>query len=132
MAKIIKNGVIYVLMSEMGNVCYYGSTSQIPSQRLTEHRRDYKQFLNNTAKCYMRSCDVLKYPDYKMIILDEYQNITREFLQKEEGYYIEHNECTNKNVAGSTVNPQYAKNYMKTYYNKQKLKKLKENKKIEL
>lgn len=119
-------------MSEVGDVVYYGSTGQLPSQRLSEHRRDYKKFLDNKPRANLRSCEVMKFSDYKMIILDEYQNITREDLEKKEGYYIANNVCVNKNIAGSTVDPHYAKNYMKVYNEAKRLKKLKENKKIEL
>ncbi|NBO31786.1 MAG: hypothetical protein EBV05_09395 [Cyanobacteria bacterium WB6_1B_304] len=96
MAKIIKNGIVYLLFSELGEVAYYGSTGQLPSQRLAEHRRDYKKFLANKAKANLSSCEVMKFNDYKLIVLDEYQNITREQLELNEGYYIANNKCVNK------------------------------------
>jgi hypothetical protein len=132
MAKIVKNGIIYLLMSELGGVAYYGSSGQKASQRLAEHRRDYKKFLANKAKFNLTSCIVMKYPDYKMIILDEYQNITREQLEINEGYYIANNVCVNKNIAGSTVDPHYTKKYCKAYNDAKREKKLKELNKIEL
>jgi len=132
MAKIIKNGIIYLLMSELGGVSYYGSTGQKLSQRLCEHRRDYKRFLDNKARANLRSCEVMKFNDYKMIVLDEFQNITREDLEKKEGYYIANNVCVNKNTAGSTVDAHYAKNYMKAYNAKKREEKLKQLNKIEL
>jgi len=132
MSKIVKNGIVYLLMSELGGVAYYGSTGQKLSQRLGEHRREYKKFLNNKATTKLTSCEIMKYPDYKMIVLDEFQNITREDLEKREGYYIVNNECVNKNVAGRTVDAHYAKNYMKIYNAKRREQKLKELNKIEL
>lgn len=125
MAKILKNGIIYILTSEIGGVTYYGSTSQRPSQRLGEHRYRYNKFLNNIPTVNLRSFEVLKYPDYKMVILDSYENITKEELEKNEGYYIANNKCVNKNVAGATIAPYYAKNYMKAYNAKKREEKLK-------
>lgn len=130
--KIVKNGIIYILMSEMGNVTYYGSTSQKPSQRLGEHRYQYNKFLKANPTANLRSFEVLKYPDYKMVILDKYQNITKEELEKNEGYYIANNDCVNKNVAGATTDSHYAKNYMKEYNAKKREAKLKQLNKIEL
>jgi hypothetical protein len=132
MINIVKNGIVYMLWSEMGGVIYFGSTGQKESQRLAEHRRDYKRFLANESKCNLTSCEVMKYPDYKMIVLDEYQNITRDELVVHEGFYIQNNECVNKNVAGATLKPRYAKNWAKANYDKKKQKELKELKKIEL
>ena len=130
MAKIVKNGIIYILISEIGNVSYFGSTSQRPSQRLGEHRYQYNKFLaanpSTNPSANLSSFKVLKYPDYKMVILDEYKNITKEQLEINEGYYIANNDCVNKNVAGSTVVPCYAKNYMKEYNAKKREAKLKQ------
>lgn len=122
--KIVKNGIIYILMSETGNVTYYGSTSQRPTQRLCEHRYQYNRFLNNNPTANLRSFEVLKFPDYKMVVLDEYQNITKEQLEINEGYYIANNDCVNKNVAGSTTVSHYAKNYMRLYNAKKREAKL--------
>jgi len=126
MAKIVKNGIIYILISEIGNVSYFGSTSQRPSQRLGEHRYQYNRFLNANSSANLSCFEVLKYPDYKMVILDEYKNITKEQLEINEGYYIANNDCVNKNVAGSTVVPCYARNYMKEYNAKKREAKLKQ------
>ena len=132
MAKILKKGIIYILTSEIGGVIYYGSTSQRPSQRLCEHKYQYNKFLKNNPTANLRSFEVLKYPDYKMIVLDSYENITKEDLEKNEGYYIANNECVNKNVAGATIGSSYARNYMKAYNAKKREEKLKLLKKIEL
>jgi hypothetical protein len=132
MINIVKNGIVYMLLSEQGGVVYFGSTGQKESQRLAEHRRDYKRFVANESKSNLTSYNVLKYPDYKMIVLDEYQNITRDELVAHEGFYIENNECVNKNVAGATLKPHYIKNRVKLNRDKKKQKELKELKKIEL
>jgi predicted GIY-YIG superfamily endonuclease len=106
---IIKNAIIYLLFSESANLKYYGSTRQRLSQRLAEHRRDCKK--NNCVY----SKEIINCPDYKIIALEEFQNISSTDLKLREGFYIKNNECTNKYVAGATLNENYKRDYMREY-----------------
>ena len=106
---LIKNGIIYLLFSESANLKYYGSTKQRLSQRLAEHNRDYKK--NNSVS----SKQIMNCSDYKIIVLEEFQNISSTDLKLREGYYISNNECINKNVAGATLDQNYKKNYMRQW-----------------
>lgn len=109
---LIKNGIIYLLFSESANLKYYGSTKQKLSQRLAEHNRDYKK--NNSVS----SKQIMNYPDYKMIVLEEFENISSTDLKLREGYYISNNECINKNVAGATLDQNYRRDYMRSWRQK--------------
>ena len=66
---LIKNATIYLLFSESANLYYYGSTRQSLSQRLAEHKRDSK--VNKSVN----SKEIMKCHDYKIIALEEFQNI---------------------------------------------------------
>ena len=109
---IIKNAIIYLLFSESANLKYYGSTRQILSQRLAEHRRDCKK--NNSVS----SKQIMDCPDYKMITLETFQNISSTDLKLREGYYITNNKCINKNIPGATLNENYKRDYMRAWRQK--------------
>lgn len=108
---IIKNAIIYLLFSESANLKYYGSTRQKLCQRLAEHNRDCKK--NNSVS----SKEVMKCGDYKIIILEQFENISLRDLKLREGYYITNNECVNKNVAGATLDENYKRDYMRKLRN---------------
>ena len=61
-----ERGKIYKIYSKMGDVTYYGSTIQTLNSRLTKHKSDIKK-----GK-YCNSQDVIKYPDHKIILIEEY------------------------------------------------------------
>lgn len=111
---IIKNAIIYLLYSDSANLKYFGSTKQILSQRLAEHRRDCKKNNNVTSK------QIINCPDYKIVVLEEFQNITLRDLKQREGFYIKNNECINKNVAGATLNENYKRDYMREFRKRRK------------
>lgn len=106
---LIKNATIYLLFSESANLYYYGSTRQSLSQRLAEHKRDAK--VNKSVN----SKEIMKCHDYKIIALEEFQNIESKDLRIKEGYYITNNKCINKNIPGATLKENYTKDYMRAY-----------------
>lgn len=106
---LIKNAVIYLLFSESAGLYYYGSTRQLLSQRLAEHKRDAK------IKKSIKSYEIMKCDDYKIIVLEKFENIESNDLKIKEGYYITNNKCINKNVPGATLKEDYMRNYMRNY-----------------
>ena len=106
---LIKNGIIYLLFSESADLYYYGSTRQSLSQRLAEHKRDSK--VNKSVK----SKEIMKCHDYKIIALEEFKNIESNDLIIKEGYYITNNKCINKNIPGTTLKENYMRDYMRNY-----------------
>jgi len=86
-----QNGKIYKITA--GNLTYYGSTTQPLSKRLTNHISEKNNNLNK--KC--SSFPLLDMPDCKIILVEDYPCERREQLLARESYYIESNECVNKN-----------------------------------
>lgn len=95
MVKNYNNGKIYKLISNNTNDIYIGSTS-CPRlcTRLQIHKDAYKRYLNNTGR-YYSGCELLKYPDCKIILLENYPCSTKEELFSKEREYIEKNNCVN-------------------------------------
>ena len=63
-------GVVYMLSYE--NLCYIGSTVQTLKQRITNHKSDYKGWLNKNPKCkYCSSFEIIKFEGYEVIEIEE-------------------------------------------------------------
>ena len=92
-----KSAKIYKIASKIGNCVYYGSTRGTLSRRLSKHKSDF-----NRGR-YPNSSDVLKYQDYKIVLVEEYPCNSRLELCKREGWYISNNKCVNKKIAGRTL-----------------------------
>jgi len=114
-------GKIYKLTSPSNNLVYYGSTAQQHlSTRIADHVRDYKQYLNNKG-AYTYSFKVLECDDYKYDVIEEYPCNNVQQLKTRERWYIQNNECVNKNIPGRTTpewredNKEYLKQHSKEY-----------------
>ena len=117
-----ENGKIYKLYSPSKNIVYYGSTAQkYLSSRLQSHLAYYKSYKNNTYHYCNTSFKVLEYEDYKIELVEKIycNNVTQ--LRERERYYIENNECVNKNIPNQTQkewrnnNEDYRKSYEKKW-----------------
>jgi len=88
-------GTIYKLYNDDApDLFYYGSTTQRLSQRLGEHRRDVKNKSCTSSILFNVSNNV-------KIELIEYFSCTDKYeLEKRERYYIENNNCVNKQIPG--------------------------------
>jgi len=96
-------GKIYKLYSKQNNITYIGSTAEYYlSKRMSKHRMDYKQYLNGKLKKCYTSFKILECEDYKIELLENYPCANRIQLEKRERYYIENNECVNKNIPTRT------------------------------
>lgn len=115
---LIKNAIIYLLFSKSADLYYYGSTRQSLSQRLAEHKRDAK--VNKSVN----SKEIMKCHDYKIIALEEFQNIESNDLIIKEGNYITNNKCINKNIPGATLKENYARDYMRAWRQKKNINKI--------
>ena len=118
-----QNGKIYKIESLIGDCVYYGSTVQkYLSDRLSGHRYGMK----NNKQC--SSSKVLQYEDAQIYLVELYPCNSKNELHMREGYYIKHNECVNKMVAGRTSkqykldNSDYIKKQNKIYYDNNKEK----------
>lgn len=110
---LYENSRIYKIESLIGNCVYYGSTTLALCQRMVGHRSNYKK------DGVISSKHVLKYPDACIYLVEEYPCDNKEQLKQREGYYIKHNDCVNRYIAGRTRKEWASdnKHHLKTYYN---------------
>jgi len=117
-----QTGKIYAIRSFQTDKIYIGSTHQALSRRLQGHRGHYQKYKNQNGE-YNSSCDILKYDDYYIELLENYPCNSKEELNKREGELIRQyiDKCVNKNIAGRTVeeymedNKEYFKMKSKQY-----------------
>ena len=96
-------GNIYKIVSDRTDKIYIGSTVKSLEERLQEHEYDYETwYYKNFRRGYVSSFEILKYGDYKIILVEEYPCSSYEELRKREGYYQICNFfiCVNTNIAG--------------------------------
>jgi hypothetical protein len=84
-----QNGKIYKLVSNVSDKVYYGSTTTTLVKRLYNHKVKY-----NLCK----SKAIIDEDDYSMVLVEAYPCDNKMELHKRERYYIENNECVNKNI----------------------------------
>ena len=92
---------IYTIRSYQTDLIYIGSTTQSISRRMTGHRRDYKLWLDK-KKNYITSCEILKYEDCYIELLQEVEVESKLELYRIEGENIRKHNCVNKCIAGRT------------------------------
>ena len=117
-----QNGKIYKITNEdMHELVYYGSTICNLNKRLGNHKYDIKR-TNNSSKILFNT------ENYKIELIELYPCENRKQLCEREGWYIQNNNCINKNISGRTqkeyqkeyseLNKQYYKEYFKEYNKK--------------
>ena len=119
-----ENGKIYTIRSHQTEKIYIGSTCMPLSKRLHKHKSDY-----NTCR-KISSCEILKYDDYYIELLENFPCRCRDELVKREGELIrEHlKNVVNSYIAGRSNDERKqdhdeAKrilNYLRTTENKNK------------
>lgn len=85
-----KNSKIYKIESLIGNVVYYGSTTQKLYSRWSSHKKNYI----SGKGCYSRF--VLQYEDAKIVLVKNCPCDNKEELSQIEWEYIKNNDCVNK------------------------------------
>ena len=114
-------GYIYKIYDNTNGNIYYGSTKESVSKRMTKHRDSYKKYMEGKGN-NVKSFEILKNNDYSYSVVEKVEfNEKFELLQKER-YYIENNECINKNIPNRTQKEW-------TELNKDKLKEYREQNK---
>ena len=100
-----QNGKIYKIICDETGFTYYGSTTQSLSRRKAEHNK-------KDNKCKTKEMTIPK-----IYLVEDYPCERKEQLLMRERYYIENNECINKQIPRRTVNEklEYCKN---RYYEK--------------
>jgi len=107
-------GKIYKIECNITHEVYYGSTSQkYLRNRLAQHK---SRMACSVSKILCRE-------NYTCKLIEEYPCNSKLELQTRERYYIENNQCINKQIPGGTA-PRITKDYSKEYYknNKEKIR----------
>jgi len=97
---------IYKVVDNSYTMCYYGSTTQQLSKRMTKHRMHYKLFDEGKSKGRFSVFDIFDahgVDNCKIELVEECPCESIEQLNRREGFYIQNNECVNKRIAGQTV-----------------------------
>ena len=137
------NSKIYKIIDNTNDNVYIGSCCSSLKTRLSKHKCSYEMFLFNNIKSfeiiknkdYIKSFDIIKNNDYKIELLEDCDINTKHELFERERFFIENNECLNKNIPDISYKQYYNDNinkidyYQKEYYKKKIEKKYKEAKK---
>ena len=94
-------GRVYTIRSHQTTDIYIGSTTQTLSQRMTDHRKNYKQYLDK-KKNYITSYEIVQYEDAYIELLFEGEFESVNYLHRKEGEYQREMDCVNKMIAGRT------------------------------
>jgi hypothetical protein len=123
---------IYTIRSYQTDKYYIGSTCDALHKRLYNHRRNYKNYLNDNFSFFVTSFDIIKYEDSYIELLEDYKCENRNELFKREGELIRKykDEIVNCKIEGRTRKERYEDNidkikaYDKKHYedNKDKIK----------
>ena len=113
----LNNAKVYKIVDNTNDNVYIGSTCKTLKTRLSVHKSLYKRFLKGICN-NVRSFNILKNNDYKIELIEKCDIKTKEELLARERFYIENNNCLNKNIPGRTN-----KEFKQEYYlnNKDKL-----------
>ena len=119
--KIYETACIYKIESADGSKVYYGSTCDF-KKRMSAHKADYKRYLAGIFN-YMTSFEIIKNPGYTSSIIEEFQKISRQDLEKKESEYIQKNNCVNKlKLLTDKEKNENRKKYKENYSKKNKSK----------
>jgi hypothetical protein len=120
-----QKGKIYRLVCNNTGLNYYGSTTQLLSKRLYAHKLCYKNYLNDN-KNYFTSFKIIEGNNFEIILVELFNCSCKIELEKRERYYIENNDCVNKNIPTRTIkewrelHKNDYKEYNKDYYKEHK------------
>ena len=105
-SKNFENPKIYALSSPHTNLLYIGSTCMSLGLRLRNHQELYKQFIkgSHNRKCSAFKLFELGFDDVRIETIDECEDICcKKALLKKERFWIENNNCVNKNIPSRTA-----------------------------
>lgn len=115
-----RNGKIYKITCDDNDLVYYGSTTRKLNHRLANHKINYKRFLDG-KRHNMTSFDIVKYDSCKIELVEDYPCNDKHDLAVRERYYIENNECCNKQIPSRT-RAEYMRMYRLIEGNKEKIR----------
>ena len=110
---------IYKIVCNKTGMIYIGSTTKTLQQRLYNHKKDYKKYLDGKYH-YVTSYKIIENNDFYIELIEEFEYISKKDIFEKEGAYIRGTDCINERIPNRTK-----KEYMEKYRsdNKDKLKK---------
>ena len=96
-----QKGKIYKIVCNITGLTYYGSTVNTLCKRMSGHRSHVKA--GSTCKSKL----VLAGGDYDYSLVEDCSCDSKEQLHRRERFYIENNECVNKDIPGRTSKERY-------------------------
>ena len=128
-----QKGKIYKIVSNTVDGIYYGSTADELWSRFGTHNRHFRAWKKGKY-CYVTSYKLIEAGDAEIILVEKYPCNDKIELKARERWYIENNDCLNKNVPNRTAKERYQDNkekvleQQKEYYQDNKEKILKQKK----
>ena len=95
-------GKIYKLISNHTDDIYIGSTCDLLSKRLYQHKHKFEYYQNGKGK-YISSFKICKYDDVRILLMKEYPCENKQQLERKVGKYQQKYECVNNRIAGSGI-----------------------------
>jgi hypothetical protein len=102
-------GYVYSIRSHQTEQVYYGSTSQTLSQRMTDHRADYKRYLAGHYH-WVTSFHIMCFEDAYIEMCRVVEYDVKQELHAVEMSCIRENKCVNKVQPGRTREQHYIDN----------------------
>ena len=96
-------GKIYKIVCNTTGLTYYGSTCEPTlARRLANHKTTYKFWKSGKKIGNVKSFEVMGNDDYVIALVEPFPCDNKMELQQRERYYIENNDCVNKNIPTRT------------------------------
>lgn len=107
-----QNGKIYKITDNGYNLCYYGSTVQTLSNRLSGHKRHYTRYQagNHHTISVFKLFDDYGVENCKIELVELFPCNSKIELLQREGHHIKNNDCVNRIVSGRTKEEYYIDN----------------------
>jgi hypothetical protein len=102
-------GKIYSIRSHQTDEIYIGSTIYTLPKRLSQHKTNYKKFMDKKIK-YTTSYKIIPYEDCYIELVENFPCNSKSELERKEGEHIRATRCVNKNIAGRTTKEYYKDN----------------------
>jgi hypothetical protein len=106
-------GIIYKLSDNTNGNTYYGSTKHHISKRISEHMASYARYKKGLGG-WIASFDIICNGNFTFSVIEKLDTLgTRKQLLERERYYIENNDCLNKQIPNRSKMEYYIDNQTK-------------------
>jgi len=112
-----QRGKIYKIIDNITGKVYFGSTIEPTlAKRLTKHISNFKYYKQGKGS-YFSSFEIFENNDYVIILVELFPCGSRDELLMRERYWIDNNECINKNRPITTIEEkqQYQEQYQQEH-----------------